>query len=870
MASKKRSRGRWASRFHFLVRFLGLTGLVAVIVGAALAGLHQLFPAWDTSRSLADNATTIGGAVYQKSQETIEALIEGQPGDLFTRVVIGLLVVGGAFALLLLLLEGLLSLRYVLGRRSAFGTNALLQVALAVAIVVAVNYWYAFSDSSQALAPFKTIDCTRDRQFTLPAPIQAQLRQLRESGKTQIAVYKRHKTFGSLSEKPDRYDYAAEEKVAEKVRDLVAQFREFGPQFEVVELDVERDSFDDDLKKLPEVLRQAVNNAPENSIFFHHQGKVQRLSFNDFYQLDKTASQEANDGKGNLVLRYQGVEPFAHKVLNVEEKKPRVAVGVIHEVLSMEGGSEEIGMGGVKKALEAHGFDTRDLILKKWSEFGPPEPAVLTFDESRLEQLDEQIKEIEESIKTRKEELSALEKILKQWQTAPLAELRKTDVAKDLDVDQRLDEGLRKQVIARVLEPNIALRQFGNEQEQKELERLREERQAVSKVEESLAERRRDSDLKAKTARVLADCDLLIVPRMTLFNVARDELIRPGLYRLDPAQVAAIKDFVRSGKPVLVCLGPINEAPGGRPDLEGGADALEEMLSQLGFRLTKQTVLFNVETKSFAQRRGGLLIAGANVEVPPLKLDWEPGAGRPAARALAGEEKPNALHESLRLTARSLGKGQTFDVRLRHPRPVYYDPVAARLPQFLSMWAANPGAGNPVAALPWGSLVLFGRPSRATDAAAEFLMTDAESWNESQPFPTRERTPRYEPPKPDDPSDPYERRRLGPFPVGVAAEVTDWTSPTAEPTTARVAVIGHGGVFMGPNLSPAREKLLLDVSNWLLGRDERLVHEGKTWSYPRVALDDMAQTAWVWGAQLGLPALFFYFGLVVLMLRRVR
>jgi hypothetical protein len=85
-----------------------------------------------------------------------------------------------------------------------------------------------------------------------------------------------------------------------------------------------------------------------------------------------------------------------------------------------------------------------------------------------------------------------------------------------------------------------------------------------------------------------------------------------------------------------------------------------------------------------------------------------------------------------------------------------------------------------------------------------------------------------------------------------------------------VAVIGHGGVFRGPKLSPVQEKLLLDVTNWLTGRDELLAKEGVTWQYPRVELSRPVHNLWEWGACAGLPALFVFIGLVVLMVRHMR
>ena len=54
----------------------------------------------------------------------------------------------------------------------------------------------------------------------------------------------------------------------------------------------------------------------------------------------------------------------------------------------------------------------------------------------------------------------------------------------------------------------------------------------------------------------------------------------------------------------------------------------------------------------------------------------------------------------------------------------------------------------------------------------------------------------------------------------------------------RLAVIGSGNVFVDPVLSPARQKLLLDTCNWLLGRDDLLNTEAKEWRYPRLELTE--------------------------------
>ncbi len=338
---------------------------------------------------------------------------------------------------------------------------------------------------------------------------------------------------------------------------------------------------------------------------------------------------------------------------------------------------------------------------------------------------------------------------------------------------------------------------------------------------------------------MLADCDLLIVPRMTLFNVARGDRISTGIYKLDDGQINAIRDFMRDGKPVLFCLGPTNE-PAGRADpFESGGDRLESILTDLGFRLPKQTVLFNVETKSFGERRGALLILGSKVEVPAVEFTWKPG-GRPGV--IKESAKGNPIRTSIDLAARSVGPGEGLELRLRHPRPVYLADAA----------------------------------DKAKDEAV-FMMTSPDAWNESQPYPSRERTPRYEPPKKGDPDEgTLAEKRQGQFPIGVAAELkvpAFWTEGSLLKNgeqKVRVAVIGHGGVFIGPTLNPVQEKLLLDVSNWLLGRDDLLARGDRTWQYPRVEMGEQEIALWQWFAGLGLPVFFVCLGCVVLLVRRIR
>jgi hypothetical protein len=851
MALKDDSPGRAWSRWHFWLRCAGLTGLLAFAIGLVLASLELDLASWE--------------AIRRAIKEVPAKLQSAGSDQAWIRVTFGLLAGGAFLAILAFIVEVIAALRHVAGRRGAFGLNVAMQTALATVLLLGIN---AYSFEHYRRFDWTQPDRDGNKQFTLPADIRDQLSKLQ--GETTIVVYQRHKTFGQLTDKPDAYDYAAERKVVEKVKDLVDQFRELGPQFKVSVLDVEEESYQAKLDQLVDDLapqfaaraqeeaagerntdraklqeqkakeiRAALEDVPENSVFFFGAGTVQRLSFNDFYQLDKTESQQANDGHGNLVLLYQGAGPFARKVLNIDQKRPRIAVAVVHEVLGLDG-SEELGMAGVKKTLAAHGFDARDVILKKWSEFAPPEPAVFTYDESKYERLDEELSELDANIKNLELDLKDLREVEKLWTSASLDDLTKKYA--DQLKGRKLTEAIR-QFQLNDLKTQIAFRDLMLEQQREERDGVVKQRSGLNV--ESLAEQRRIADLKAKTDRILADCDLLIVPRMTLFNVARGEAIPNRVYRLDDAQVAGIKDFLKAGKPVLACFGPINESPNrmmGADPFSAGPDKLEDALAEMGIKMGRQTVLFNVESKSFAERRGGLLVLGANVEVPPVEFDWKPGVGRPLSMAKVDEHpNPNPIRESMRLTARSLGKEQPLELRVRHPRPVYFE--------------APPGV--------------------ELSFDPEFMMTSAASWNEPSPFPTPQRTPRYEPPKADDfTKGTLDEKRRGPFPCGVAVETmlpTAWyADKDAKPAKVRAAAIGQGGVFIGPTLSPVKEKLLLDTCNWLLGRDDLLTNDAHKWQFPRVALSDRDRALWQWGARLGLPVLFAYLGIVVLLVRRLR
>jgi hypothetical protein len=671
------------------------------------------------------------------------------------------------------------------------------------------------------------IDLTRDRAFTLPDDLRQRLRELDPKSRTTIIVYQRHKTFGNLTDKPDRYDYAAERKVVEKVRDLVDLLREVGPRLRVEVLDVEEEGFEDRLARLTEdapELRKAIEAAPENSIFISARDParedrtfVQQMSFNELYQLDRVRSQQDNGGRGNLVLLGQGsdgrgIHPFVRRILNIQQRRPRIGVLVVHELLTSEGSEDSFTLAGLRRSLEAHGFDIRDVVLKKgWEGRGPTlEPAADTTEETKLERLETELESLDEDVKELRAQIVA--------QRRSLAETKKRGPA---GLARLLEGGLK------YLEEELA-------DKLRERKRAQEERGKMDA--DRLSESRRLSDVRAKLTYSISDCDLLFIPRLT--RMASGRLILPRLHNLSPEQVDVVRDFLKAGKPILACLGPISEEPDAptSPALgPPGPDGLERVLGDLGFHLNRQTVLFSADARAFAERRRDLL-RGAAVEAPPLDFDTPtreayPEGHKPAAR------QDNPLRTGLRVMAHSVGSG--FDLRLRFPRPVYFERRDGKQPGY-----------DPT-----------------------FLLT-ATGWNDNQPFVTAERRPRYTAPKPDDPNrGTLEAARRGPFPVGAAAQVPlpeSWNAPRDQ--KVRVAVIGQGDLFVGPTLSPARERLFLETANWLLGRDDYLPSDEHPWRYPRLGLtpEDWQYRRWRDVAVWGLPVLFAFLGFVVLLYRRLR
>lgn len=851
--------GNW---FRLIVRFVGLTGALAVAVGTLLIGVA--LPGVDLS--------TLDG--WQAFPEQLRAASEGRHGN-WAQVAAWLLA-GGVLAVALAVLVELLSLLILgLGRRTAAGTVATASIIAAIALLGMVNY-YSFTHH-------RRFDCTRDQRFTLPAELARELSQLRGNAPTTIVVLQMHNMFGNLSAKRDSFTSAAERLVTEKVQDLVDLFRTFGPQFRVVVLDTEAFGYQSELDELtknaPE-LRAAIEAANENSIFFHANKRVQRLTFNEFMQLDKTASRTFDNGQGNLVLLPQGIDRFAQRILTVQERRPKVAVCVVHEALSTaraDGWRARYTMAGLRKVLTDAGFDVTDIVLKKnWGQPGGTQPAADTREESALERLESEAREASARLATAVAEVNILNLIrdeLERLKNRPWPERRA--FYSQLFNNVRFEEQ----------EPQI--RAFIDRRSQRAEEELREATQANQEAEKRLTEAlqnerylqdRRMTDIGAKFQKQLEDVDLLILPRFTTEDAMEGPEVEAAVHALSREQVDVIKDFMKRGKPVLVCFGAIT--PQVTPqqgesaedfdrrlanELAAGIDDLERLIAERGIEMGHSLILFDGETRSLTADQFG----NNPADVPPLVVADAPA---PDTKLL-----PNPVAAALRLTARTAESN--LDIKLKALRPVSLAPGWQRQQRF----------------------------------AAEILSTVPETWNDLQPFPIVGRrrdgarvlvyTPKYEPVGLGDPKKgSRDEERRGPFSVAVAVESpipVAWVkedfdrqqaaaalflpfdglftvgltlaAERIERPTQRTIVIGSGTVFTGKELSPGQEKLLVHSVNWLTGRDDRLPRADVTpWHYPRVALTESERNLWRWGGWFGPPLAVAYLGLIVMLIRRMR
>jgi hypothetical protein len=867
-----RSRNSFWQQIHLLTRLIGVTGLAAAPIGLFFWGLLG----------------EVSFGPYAVGEKTLGP---------FTGEEIGLMVLYASAAAvgLALLFEVRGLTKAVASHRGLFGVNVLLQIALALALVIGANV-YSFEH-------FRRFDLTRGQIFTLDEETRKQLEQLR--GDTDIIVVQKHVSFGQRAEnKQDKYDFAAQRKIVEKVKDLAEEFEDLGPRFHVRVLDIQEDNYDkklDEIRKdLSEELAKAVEKAPENSVFLYSREKkrFQRISFSDIYQLDKQGSIENK----NLVLKYQGVGPFAHKIFNIEEKSPRIATAIVHPLLGFhDKRMPEVTMTGSKKILDGYGFACTDITLRKINDNGGlGDPTVLNYDESIYEETEDALADIREEIEQLQKEIPEIAKVYNLWNDSSLAELNKKfayvflvdgrqgivereiakkakGIVKTIDVDEDDRKG-RVTLYKRELD----LRKHALDGDLDDEAKLNEKKSKLQV--DNLGEKRRFNDLEAKAKAMLADVDLLIVPRITLIDVPQKERVSYGVHKLETAQLNAVKAFLKQGKPVLVLLGPSNEPQAG-PEFD--PDALEALLGELGFYLPKQVILFDAEKRAYNERKfGGFGASKREVELPGLVFDdststqtWlkarEPFKTHPIRtsmrmmnRAMAASD-PDAAQKEKKDTPQA---EDASVVSIRHPRPVYFMRTILSPEPAASIVGALtlPGLPGSVQA----ATIWVNKAQKKSDDNGVFLLTRAESWNEENPFIVQNKVPRYTPTKDDDPKKgTADEERHGPFPIGVAVEAqipASWMDKdAAKAPNVRVAVIGSGGAFVGPTLPPLKEKLFLDTVNWLLGRDDLLARDAETWEYPRVELSPLELKCW-YAVSYGLPVLFIYMGMVVWLVRRMR
>ena len=885
----ERHRATLGNRLRFLVRVLGLLALLAVPTGLLLT--HGALPSVD--------------AGPEALQAGWPPVLRGDAGAGPQAGAVLILAGVGVLALWLLVeLAGAL-LFLVTGKRTAIGLNTVAQVAAAAVLLVAVN--------ALSFTNYWRQDCTRDRRFTLAPDLVAELKRLRAESPTTVVVLRQGSQGTLASAQPDAYDDAAQTKVVEKVNDLVAQLREFGPRFNVVVLDTKDTKFARqvaDLTRRRPGLADAIQAAPENSIFFYADEKVAarpraepagraaalpdpddagqslvypaavaRMAFRDFYQLDKTASIEARgpdgsvEGVGNLVLLTRGPEAFVRRLLTLEARKPRVALAVIHPVLTSREEDREYSASGMRAALERNGFDVTDVILKKWPlRGGRPTPAATTFDESELERAEASYNLINSAVATRE---GLVREIARDSATAD-ALVAKADAAQVTDAKrQAFTEAarlLQRYVRTRITsdaEVRSVLAQLKSQAEllKGDLTELQAKAPEAAATYRDLlkndraAESRRLTDVPAKLRQYVADADVLVVPRVSVVNIVRGETIPSSLFNVSKEQAEVVKEFVKAGKPVLFAVGPVVTDP--RDPADGGADDVEKLLPQFGVIPGRQTILTDEEAAAIAERQGQEF--GGKVKLTPLSFDHPDAAGK----------RPNPVAAAFRTTARAVDK--KLELKKGGYRPIYLAPGVAERSLF----------------------------------TPEVMFTGANSFNEENPVPADDAPPKYEPARPDDPRrGTRDEERRGPFPVGVAVEAkvpADWYDPpdakikrveveqlaalalpfdggiaaalthlandAVERPTVRLVVLGHGGLFTGLTLDGAQETLLVDSLNWQLKRDDALPvtpTEETSWRFPRADLTPRQFFQWRWGTFVGLPAVIAVAGLIALMIRKVR
>lgn len=845
----KAGKSSWLSHLHFYLRVLGLLGLLSVIFGIILAFIFDAIPTW------------------KEIPNQLLSGIQGKSDDAQRDQILSLMIVVGlTLSVLALIVEIISTMRFSAARRTLFGLNVGVQVVLALALFVGINV-YSFQN-------YERLDYSRDQRFTLPEDLVQQLRKLQRETTIVLLQQKSREELSGTQQYED-YETAAEDVVVEKVYDLVDQLREFGPRFKVEVFDAGNKEFRNKLQTLQEEkpkLAEAIQKAPESSIFFYakstadEQPHIQRLAFRDFYQLDRTRSLRADNDKGNLVLLDKGVRPFIRRILSLENRRPVVGVLVSHPALTTVGRFEEFSQGGVREVLERHGFEVKDIILKEWNSGGvrPPQPAAQTVEELRYLSRKREKDRLAQALNDYQKDKKTLSDLIDLWTKSTLDELTKK--YQDRLQGQRVTEAFRQRQLF-LLKQNYASVLDSLQQIPVAMKQIDE---AINKMPvKELKERVNIADAIGKLRRSLAECDLLLLPRLTMRGIG-DPPVPMFVHNLEQSQVDVIKEALKRGTPLLASLGPTTPYPAiGTPP--PGPNRLEDMLSDLGIRFGTETVLFEEDAKEQSDQQISQFLVLRQSEVPGLNFDTSPTS---LYQSLDNQEigpvDDHPLFKSFQVTQSVLG--EDLKLRFRQPRPLYYVPTAEqRIRSGLLGALIAHGSNGAVSTLTATAL------AQTNFSPAIFLLTHPKSWKDDQPFRENPQPPRLnEAGVATKPERTLEDRVRGPLPVAVAVDTSvpsSWYAQgdSTSPSNVRVAVIGSGAVFH-EELSAAQSRLLLDTINWLLEREDLLNREAKTWTWSRVQLDETTKSKalWSWGVCVGLPMAFAFLGMIVLLRRKVR
>jgi|GEM_PF-1303497 len=879
MKSDSRHITTLGQRFRFGIRALGLTGLLALAIGAMLTpetGWNQ--------QQLVDSAKGAFGLYAQ---------------------VVAVMVLAGAGLVVILVLVELLGLIFQsAGRKTAEGTNAALQIVLALGLLFVVN--------AVSFQHYWRKDVTRDHRFSIEPELQERLKKLDPESPTKVIVLQRDKTSSIEPDNPGALEAAAQAKVVEKVRDIVDELREFGPRFQITVLATRDEQFESKLNELTqpiaaadpktesseakakrekdngerELLKSAIENAPENSVFFAANGRVQRIGFNEFYMLDKTASlSRANPEKRNLALVPQGKAAFIDKVLALEERAPKIALLAIHPVLTSEGDPEEYSGIGIRKSLEMHGFDVTDVILKRWPERGTLVPAADALSEQKLTELEESLPSLQFGLSKLEDQIEQISKVVEDLKSHTAVEINKLYKGRLPVFD---DEDDRKSAIEQL---SSKLYQFRKVAKDRRKQMTKDEAEYAKLLGDDRAvENLRTQNVKAKLEGYVRDCDALIVPRLTIMAL-NGRVLQGWWHSMNKDQADVIRGFIKAGKPVLFAMGPtVTDTP--EPN-ESANDDIEKMLARLGIDLGADAIITDDEVTAISSRSGSFASPPDPFKMKTyLELPSQPLAGK----------APNPVATAYRAAAHSVDAD--LDPNREDESTDKREKITERKRVVFSV-ARNGGYRSIVVAPPTLAGMKF---------SPEILRTVEKSWNESKPLREQGYIPTFDPPRPDDrKKGGREDEVMKSYPVGVAVEVkipAEWNDPKLAVTkfcsdamgmapgligfpsglatavaltpdalapatgkTERLVVFGHGGLFVGKTLDPGRQTLLLNSMNWLLNRTDRMPvdkPDGEKWRYPRVSLAPERLNLWGKVTRFGLPAVAIYLCFMVLMVRRFR